>query len=169
MRRSSIGKNSVLAALFALAPLFASSPADAAIKSVFSEAIRGGVSTDSWAEESTPSAFVDGQLTVQIPRGATVRQAWLVSGVVHYSTNAPVVNMVAGPAATPRGVVLGAINGNNLTRKLEGATDDSGPRFGSFTTDVTAIIKGLVETDNNALSFSRRLPRSRPATPMATE
>lgn len=104
MRRSSIGRNSVLATLLALAPLFAAAPADAAIKSVFSEAIRGGVSTDSWAEESTPSAFVDGQLTVQIPRGATVRQAWLVSGVVHYSTNAPVVNMVAGPAATPRGV-----------------------------------------------------------------
>ncbi len=150
MRRSSIGRNSVLATLFALAPLFAAAPANAAIKSVFSEALRGGVSTDSWAEESTPSAFVDGQLTVQIPRGATVRQAWLVSGVVHYSTNAPVVNMVAGPAATPRGVVLGAINGANLTRKLEGATDDSGPRFGSYTTDVTAIIKGLVETDNNA-------------------
>lgn len=112
----------------------------------FAMAVRGGVASDSWGDKSTETVFKDGTLKLQVPKGATIKQAWLVSSVVFYSSN--VNNIAAGPVGFPRGVILGG--GGQLTRQLEGAPDQIGAstRFGSFVTDVTTIVKGLVETAN---------------------
>jgi uncharacterized protein (TIGR03382 family) len=113
------------------------------LTSRFSMAIRGGAASDSWGDVSTETTFANGQLKIQVPAGATVRQAFLVSSVVFFSAN--VNNVPQGPPGNPRGVILGG--GAALTRQLEGPPDAIGAlnTFGAFVTDVTATVKPLIE------------------------
>ncbi len=118
--------------------------------------VRGGLSTDAWGEVSTPTTFARGELHVQVPRGGRVRWARLFSGftVFHDTARLPPwpPSVPAGPAGTPRQVILGA-GASAITRTLEGV-----PRFyastvptagrtaywGTFITDVTAAVRAAV-------------------------
>jgi MYXO-CTERM domain-containing protein len=139
---SRTGLAAVLATAAAGAVLATPVRADAALTQTLSESFRGGVVVDAWAGSSTPTDFAVGSLSIQLPKGATVRKAFLVSGVTDYGAGA----VASPPAGTPsRIVILG--DGANPTRTLEGNPDARGandPSYASFVTDVTAAMKVLV-------------------------
>ncbi len=126
------------------------------LQAAFTETVRGGLSTDAWGERSTTTAFTRGALHVQVPRGGRVRWARLFSGFTVYYNNTSVPawppNVPAGPAGSPRQVVIGS-GASAITRNLEGVprfysstrpTTSRTAYWGTFVTDVTAAVAAAV-------------------------
>ena len=124
--------------LFGGAALLASSAATAAPLTLQTkDAVRGGVATDAWGVQGNATTFTAGKLRVQLPPGATVKKAILVSSV--YELKATVT-----PGAVERQVRIGT-GASQQTRKLEGAADVENPQgYHVFITDVTTAVKAVI-------------------------
>lgn len=146
--RYSGGKRLGFAALFATVGIAATSGdarAAVGINSTFNDSLHGGAVTDSWAGSSSPTTFATGNLKIQIPAGAVVKKAYLLSIVM---SNAATI--AAGPGGMPRGVILGP--GATLTRQLEGTPDrdNGGGGYALFRTDVTTIMQTAIPSGTGA-------------------
>ncbi len=121
--------------------------ASTTLNELFNDAIHGGVVVDGFAAETTTATSKSGSVIVDIPTGATVRKAWLVSvtGSTTYS--------IAAVPVTPRQVVLGA-GANATTVVIEGnpqfpaAADFLG--YGAWVTDVSTKLQAIVGTSTGA-------------------
>lgn len=121
--------------------------ASTTLNELFNDAIHGGVVVDGFAAETTTATSKTGSVIVDIPSGATVRKAWLVSvtGNGAYS--------IAAVPATPRQVVLGT-GANATTVVIEGnpqfpaAADFLG--YGAWVTDVSTKLQAIVGTSTGA-------------------
>lgn len=164
LRKDFFRRTASLALVASLGSLGIAGSARAAsgLKEIFRDAYHGGVVSDGWGGISTPTTFSNGPddvLQIQLPRGATVRKAWLVSNVHRPGdgANGEIVKVTgtipAGPNGNPRIVILGP--GTTATRTLEGAGDSAAPTkdsgyFTTFITDVTPLAKSLLETKDGA-------------------
>ena len=96
-RRRRLLKSLGLVALcggLSLAKVAAAAPT-AALDPTFVEALRGGVVADSWAGTSSETTFASGVVKVQIPKGAKVKKAFLVSGGIGGLNAAGVLSPIA--------------------------------------------------------------------------
>jgi hypothetical protein len=130
-----------LALLLAACALFVPRAARAqGLRPRINETIHGGLTVDGWGEISSPTTFASGEFHLQIPRGARVRAAVLFSGTL--SGNASPV-IPAGPAGNPRVVIVGT-GPTAITRTLEGMPNYVNGGWGTFATDVTDAVRGVV-------------------------
>ena len=127
-----------------LAGVAAAAPT-AALDATFVEALRGGVVADSWAGTSTAATFASGVVKVQIPKGAKVKKAFLISGGIGGLNGAGLLPVVA---ATPRGVILGGAANGPLTFPISGEVAHRDGDWWNYVNDATAVLKPLIETDN---------------------
>lgn len=119
--------------------------ASTTLNELFNDAIHGGVVVDGFAAETTTATSKTGSVIVDIPSGATVRKAWLVSVT---GLNVGLFgNSIAAVPGTPRQVVLGS-GGNAVTLVLEGVppqpsiADSNG--YGAWVTDVTLKMQATI-------------------------
>ncbi len=113
------------------------------VNSTYTKTLKGGVAMDGWGESSTETSFASGSLQIQLPAGAVVEEAVLVSATTNIPTGP---NMPPGPDGFPRVVILGT-GGAATTRTLEGAPDHvvaGSATFGSWVTNVTATVKDAI-------------------------
>ena len=113
-----------------------------------SELLRGGVAVDGWGGISGPSTFAQGSVKIQLPRGARVSRATLmtggVDGVVYNTAKA---RYELPSSATPRGVIVGpgaAINVPLEELPLAVYATQLDPGW-VVRTDVTALVRPLLE------------------------
>lgn len=152
LRNHFFRRTAPLTLVTSLGSLAVAGSAHAALTERLFDAYHGGVVSDGWGGVSGPTTFASGTLQIQLPKGATVRKAWLVSNV-HRPAEAANGTVPAGPAGNPRIVILGS--GTAATTTLEGAGDSSSPTtdsgfFTTFVTDVTTLVKPLLETVDGA-------------------
>ncbi|MDB4933028.1 MAG: hypothetical protein JWM10_5512, partial [Myxococcaceae bacterium] len=120
--------------------------APVALRAVYNETLRGGLTMDGWGAVSSPTTYAEGAFHLRIPRGARVVWARLFTDVVMRGQPEATATVPAGPAGSPREVVLGGTNGA-ITRRLEGRPDYVRTQFltyGTFATDVTSAVRLLV-------------------------
>lgn len=146
-RKNFFRRTAPLALVASLGSLTLAGTASAALTERFFDAYHGGVVSDGWGGVSTPTTFASGNLQIQLPKGATVRKAWLVSTAHRPGNDSG--DIPAGPPGNPRIVILGS--GTAATTTLEGSGDSSSSTtdsgyFTTFVTDVTALVKPLLET-----------------------
>jgi hypothetical protein len=117
--------------------------ASTTLSELFNDAIHGGVVVDGFSAETTTATFKSGSVIVDIPSGAKVRQAWLVSITGNVAYAIPAV------PGTPRQVILGS-GANATTVTIEGnpqfpsAADSLG--YGAWVTEVTTKLQAIVGT-----------------------
>lgn len=112
------------------------------------ERLHGGVAVDGWGGISSPTTFAQGSVKIQLPKGARVSRALLLTGgydgVVY---NTAKTRYELPTSATPRGVILGP--GAAINVPLEGLpfavyANGSAPSW-EVKTDVTAVVRPLLE------------------------
>ncbi len=115
-------------------------------RAAYNETVRGGLTMDGWGALSSPTTYAMGTFRLRIPRGGRVVWARLLSDVVMRPQDVATAMVPAGPAGSPREVVVGGMNGG-ITRRLEGRPDfvrTVSFTYGTFSTDVTTAVRYVV-------------------------
>jgi hypothetical protein len=119
------------------------------ISFVYNEAIRGGVVVDGIAVKSAPTVSKSAKIKIQLPLGAKVERAWLVSSVGALNSDLTIRPTLVPVPGTPRQVVLGP---GTKTIVLEGKAplnykDEltiGTVGYGAWVTEVTPEMKTLI-------------------------